>query len=98
MTFSTTLIVAILLLSLGVVALALAYVAGVQSVRGAGRRATAMAVLGVSALVGTTVLLWGTSWSRVLDEMLWPLLVYSSAAAAGAGLGAALLYGLVAAR
>jgi hypothetical protein len=37
-------------------------------------------------------------WSSVVDEMLWPLLVYSSAALAGAGAGAVLIYGLVAAR
>ena len=98
MTPSPTVAIAILLLSLGVVSLALAYVARRHSVRGAGRRTAAMSALGVASLAGSVLVLWDTSWSSVVDEMLWPLLVYSSAAAVGVGMGAALLYGLVAAR
>jgi hypothetical protein len=98
MTTSTTVAMSILLLSLGAVALVLAYVAGTHSVRGAGRRAGALSALGLAALAGTVLLLWGEGWSSVVDDMLWPLLVYSSATLAGAGVGAALVYGLVAAR
>lgn len=98
MTPSTTVVMAIVLLSLGTVAMALAYVTGRHSVRGAGRRAGALLLLGIAGLAGTVILLWGMGWSSVVDEMLWPLLVYSSAALAGAGAGAALIYGLVATR
>jgi hypothetical protein len=95
---SSTVILAIVLLSLGVVSLVLAFVGGRYSVKGAGRRAAGLAVLGVAALVATLLLLWGRDWSSVVGEMLWPLLVYSGAAAAGAGAGAGLIYLLVAAR
>ena len=98
MTPSTSVGVAILLLSLGVVSLVLAYVAGRHSVQGAGHRVVAMSVLGISALAGMVLILWGTSWSQLVDEMLWPLLVYSAAVATGIGVGAGLMYALVAAR
>ncbi|NIP33731.1 MAG: hypothetical protein GWN18_02265 [Thermoplasmata archaeon] len=98
MTPSTEIVIAILLLSLGTVSLALAYVAGRHSVRGAGRRATALTTLGIAALAGSVLILWGTDWSQVVDEMLWPLLVYSAAAVTGLGACATLVYALVAAR
>ncbi len=98
MTPSTTVVMAIVLLSMGVVSLALAYLAGRFSVRGGGRRALALSALGFAALAGTFLLLWDEGWSSTVDDMLWPLLVYGSAALAGAGAGAGLVYALVAAR
>ena len=75
MTPSTTVVMAIALLSMGVVSLVLALVAGRLSVRGGGWRAAALSTLGVTALAGTVFLLWDVGWSSVVDEMLWPLLV-----------------------
>jgi hypothetical protein len=95
---STTVIMAIVLLSLGVVSLVLAYVGGRYSVTGAGRRAAGLVVLGAASLMATTLLMWDRDWSSVFDEMLWPLLVYIGAVAAGAGAGAGLIFLLVAAR
>ena len=95
---SSDVILSIVLLSLGVVSIALAYVGGRYSVRGKGRRAAGLAVLAIVSLAATFILLWDREWSSVVDEMLWPLLVYSGAAAAGAGAGAGLIFLLVAAR
>lgn len=90
--------IAVLLLSLGVISLALALVAGTYSVRGSGRRAAAMTVLGFVALAGTVIILSSEGWPSVRDEMLWPLAVYILAASSGVGIGAGLVYVLVAAR
>ena len=98
MTTSTTEAAAIILLSMGIVSLALSYAVGRHSVRGAGRRAVAMAVLGVASLAGSALALQGEGWSSVVDATLWPLLVHTSAALAGVAVGAGLVYGMVAAR
>jgi len=95
---TTTTAVAVLLLSMGIVSLVLAFVAGRYSVRGNGRRTAALAILGLASLMGTLMVLSGEGWPAVRDSMLWPLAVYSAAALAGAGVGAGLIYALVAAR
>lgn len=94
----TTVGIAVLLLGLGVISLVLAAVAGRYSVRGSGRRTAAMTVLGIAALAGTVIILSGEPWPSVRDEMLWPLAMYILAAASGVGIGAGLVYVLVAAR
>jgi hypothetical protein len=90
--------VAMFLLALGVTSLVLAYMAGRFSVRSSGRRAGALALLGVSALAVMVYVLWDRSWSTLWVDMLWPALVYLAAAGAGLGIGVSLVYGLVAAR
>ncbi|MCK5254215.1 MAG: hypothetical protein KAQ96_14750 [Thermoplasmata archaeon] len=94
----TTVAVAVLLLSLGVISLVLAAVAGRYSVRGSGRRTAAMTILGIAALAGTIIILSSEGWPSVREEMLWPLAVYILAASSGVGIGAGLVYVLVAAR
>ncbi len=94
----STVAVAVLLLSLGVVSLVLAAVAGMYSVRGSGRRTAAMTILGIAALAGTVIILSSQGWPSVRDEVLWPLAVYILAASSGVGIGAGLIYALVAAR
>ena len=94
----TTVAVAVLLLSLGIISLGLATVAGRYSVQGSGRRTAAMTILGIAALAGTAIILSGEGWPSVRDEVLWPLAVYNLALFSGIGIGAGLLYALVAAR
>lgn len=94
----STVAVAVLLLSLGVVSLVLAAVAGMYSVRGSGRRTAAMTILGIAALAGTVIILSSEGWPSARDEVLWPLAVYILAASSGVGIGAGLIYVLVAAR
>ena len=94
----STVAVAVLLLSLGVVSLVLAAVAGMYSVRGSGRRTAAMTILGIAALAGTVIILSSQGWPSVRDEMLWPLAVYILAASSGVCMGAGLIYVLVATR
>ena len=98
MTSTTLVSVVVLLLALGITSLVTAIVAGRFSTHGRGRRAAALAVLGSSALVAAVYMLWGEPWSTARDDILWPLTVYCMAAVAGLGLGAGLVYGLVAAR
>ncbi len=98
MTSTVLVAAAVALLSMGAVSLTLAFVAGRYSVRGGGRRAAALAMLGIVSLSGMVVVLQGEGWPSVRDDVLWPLAVLSAAALGGAGLGAGLLYGLVAAR
>ena len=95
---NATVVVSILLLSLGIVSIALAVVAAVYSVSGGRQRTAAMAVLGIGALVGMVYMLWGQSWDAIWEDMVWPLLVLTAAAAAGLATGAGLIYGLVAVR
>jgi hypothetical protein len=95
---TTTVITAIVLLSLGVTCLVLAAVAGRYSVEHGGRRTISLATLGVAALVGMLLVLASDSWSSVWAEMILPLAVYGLAVLAGAGLGLSLLYSLVSAR
>jgi hypothetical protein len=90
--------VAVLLLSLGLVSLVLAFIAGRYSMKGSGLRAGALVALGMASLVGMVLVLSGNGWSEVRDVMLWPLAVYITAALTGAGLGAGIIYALVAAR
>jgi len=95
---TTTVAVAVLLLSLGAVSLVLAFVAGRYSMKGSSRRAMALAALGLASLVGMVMVLSGEGWSEVRDAIFWPLAVYLAAAIAGAGIGGALIYAMVAAR
>lgn len=96
---STALVAAgVMLLSLGVASLVLAYVAWSHSVRGGGRRALALAALGVASLAGMVMALSSGGWSSARGDVLGPLAVYLAAALCGAGLAAWLLYVLVAAR
>jgi hypothetical protein len=89
---------AVVLLSLALFSIALAALTGRYSVRGGRRRSGALAVLGIAALAGMTFFLWGRGWSSVLDDILWPLAIYSLAVLSGVGAGVFLLYGLVGAR
>jgi len=95
---TTTVAVSVLLLSMGLVSLVMAFIAGRYSLKGNGRRTAALATLGLASLVGMVMVLSGEGWSEVRDMMLWPLAVYITAALAGAGLGAGIIYALVAAR
>ncbi len=98
MTSTTLVFVVVLLLALGITSLATAIVAGIYSTHGRGRRALALGVLGSSALAAAVYVLWGEPWSTVSGDILWPLTVYAAAAVVGLGMGAGLVYGLVAAR
>ena len=90
--------VVVLLLVLAVTALLLAAVGGAYSIRARGVRAGAMAMLGVAALVGVVLVLWGQSWADVQGEVLWPMVVYVGGMLAGLAVAAGLVFALVAAR
>lgn len=94
----TTVFAAVLLLSLGLGSLGLGALAWSQSRGGRRWRSISPLAVGGVALVIMTLLLWGTSWGRIWSDVLWPLLVVSLAAMAGAGAGLGLVYLLVAAR
>ncbi len=93
-----TVALSVLLLSAGAAALVLSYLAGRTSVRGGGRRAGTLAVMGTGCLVAMVVLVYSHGWASLRGEVLWPLSVHLLGALAGLGLGAFTVYSLVAAR
>lgn len=88
----------VLLLSTGAVALVLSYVAGRTSLRGGGRRAGALVVLGTACLLAMAMVVTPHGGASLRGDVLWPLLVHLLGAMAGLGLGAFAVYSLVAAR
>jgi len=93
-----TVALTILLLATGISAICLASVAGRFSERRSGRRAGALGVLGVACLTAMALVVWPHGASSLRGDVLWPLLVYLAGAVSGLGLGAFLVYSLVAAR
>jgi len=98
LTSAATIFVSVLLLFLGIVALILAVYASRYSVRGRDVRASALALLGCSALAALVIILYGMSWDTLWQDIFWPMLIVLAGAGAGLALGIGILYVLVAAR
>ena len=88
----TELFVGTLLLLLGIVVLVTAAITGYYSHGGGKLRAGALATLGIVALAVLPFALGWPSIGSFLSELLWPLLIMGSAAAAGLGATLGLLY------